>query len=284
MLNVTAEQKAIVREKVADLILLANTKLGADVPVPVVKYTKRGTVAGTAEIGQNAINLNAVLLVENFDDFLVSTIPHEVAHMIDYALHPENFEVGYGQKRSVHGPTWKRIMRAIGANPSRCHSYDTSNSKVKRQNNKQSFVWVGTCGCEMTLGPKRHKNMLSGNRRYFVRGHRGCDYTHKQDDGATARPMKRSEDPTLTKAQRDALKSFEEFSKPGGEYERSLWKDVSKTSGSMKDRAAKVYKQAGGQRGVFIELCEIDLGMKRSTASSYHHNFKSGKWPIDQAA
>jgi len=119
--------------------------------------------------------------MENLDTFIDGrtgrgTVTHEFAHLVDGIVYPQTRNRGWGQKRSVHGPTWKRVMILFGATPSRCHSYDTTNSKVRT---KAKHVYVCRCGGEMSLGPVRHRKMQSGVS-YWMRGHKRCGgYTYK---------------------------------------------------------------------------------------------------------
>ena len=45
--------------------------------------------------------------------FLAQTVPHELAHIVDYRT----------RGTSDHGPKWKAIMRAIGVKTGRTHNY-----------------------------------------------------------------------------------------------------------------------------------------------------------------
>lgn len=182
---ITKSIKAEVEQKLAECIAIAERKFGRKFPMPSVTYQLRGTTAGTAQVSANHINLNAVLLLENGADFINRTVPHEFAHIVDYVLHPENFQrsapvsrwSSARGKRSVHGPTWKAIMVAFGAEPSRCHSFDVAS--VRKKTTK--YVWVcPTCGAEAELGPKRHAKMESGASRYWVPGcGNHARYVHK---------------------------------------------------------------------------------------------------------
>ena len=133
-------------------------------------------------------NLN--VFIEGHD----STIAHEFAHLVDGIVNPETRESrGYTitrnggmrrGKRSIHGPTWKRIMVLFGCDPSgRCHDYDVKNSSTRRSSSRK-HVW--TCGCggaTITLTDLKHKRQLAANgRRTYMRGHpfRRCGaYSYK---------------------------------------------------------------------------------------------------------
>lgn len=259
-MRVTPEIKAQVEEKIRERLTFANQRFNLDITMPAIQYTLRGTTAGTANCHTWVINLNPVLLMENTVDFIERTPVHELAHLIDYKLHPENFRRTYGSKRSVHGPTWKRIMMILGADPSRCHSFDTTNARTKTST---QHTWTCRCGSVMVLGPKRHAKMLSGRSRYWQHGHARCGgYTYNTP---TARAYTfgtgAGRQQAAANAQANARAATE---KPA---EVKSWKETSLT----------VFQRVNGDRGLFIKAM-VNLGMKSVTASTYHHNIKSGKW------
>lgn len=185
-MHVTANVKAQVVAKLKSSIAKCEAHYGRTFKMPTILYTKRGTTAGTANYRKYEVNFNPVLLMENLEDFIARTVPHEMAHLVDHALHPQNFESSFTitqsgrykrTKRDVHGATFKAIMHVMGADGSRCHSYDTSNARVKQ---KTLHEWVcNDCGATMTLGPKRNKKMMQAGVRgaYRPRG-AGCQWTH----------------------------------------------------------------------------------------------------------
>ncbi len=150
---------------------------------PKVDYRVRGKTAGYAYEGEYRVSFNSVLLMENLDTF-TNTVTHEFAHLIDSIVYPQTRNRGRGRKRIVHGPTWKRIMVLLGAPPSRCHSYDVTNSTVKR---KARHVYsCNHCGKMMIIGPVRHKKQQRGPKTYMsktVYWNRGC--SHAQAHGYT---------------------------------------------------------------------------------------------------
>ena len=158
--------------------------------MPTVKYTKRGQTAGTACDQTYTIDLNSVLLMENVDTFMARTVIHEFGHLVDGIVNPST-RSGWG-KRSLHGPTWKRIMRMLGGPTSRCHSYDTTNSKVKKRG-QAKHVWTCSCGSPagtMKIGNIRHMKMIApGPVRYWMRGHANHTYTYVGVEGAAPAPV-----------------------------------------------------------------------------------------------
>ena len=126
-------------------------KYGLAMNYPTVSFRLRGKTAGTANYGKQEIRYNAVLLEENGDNFLGRTVPHEVAHLVTRQK--------YGNRASAHGYEWKSVMRAFGLNPTRCHSYDVSNSTVKTV--KRGFEYK--CSCRTyDLTVIRHKRIMKG--------------------------------------------------------------------------------------------------------------------------
>lgn len=205
--TVTKEIKDRVNARLRECIELAEKNFNMKFPFPEVKYIPRGTGGGYAEPWKWTVAFNSILLMENVDEFIHRTVAHEMAHLVDYKAHPERFKhPGYTRTRDgrlkrkplpVHGYTWKAIMMLFGAPPTRCHSYDVSNSKVKKRT-RRKHEWV--CGCgegKMMLGAKRHKKQLNGTGGYYLRGHspRTCGaYTYRGVEGAAPEPMLRAAD------------------------------------------------------------------------------------------
>ncbi len=115
------------RETVADVLAKA-FKLWPSLPMSCfvkIELGIRGACAGRAYYSQNKIKLNEQLFRENEDDFIRNTIPHEVAHLISFALHGAN---GRG-----HGRHWREVMRKLGVEDSaRCHFYHTTPARKVR--------------------------------------------------------------------------------------------------------------------------------------------------------
>lgn len=212
-MQVTATVKARVKAKLEESIALAEAHYGTTFKMPTILYTKRGRVAGVANYIQYEVNFNPVLLMENVESFIARTVPHEMAHLIDHKLHPENFQTDirvdqYGRikrtKRDIHGRTFKAIMGVLGADNSRCHSYDTTRSAVRQAGKSKHLYTCNTCGSVMKLGPIRHKKMQAGSSRYWMRSckhHIG--YTYQGLEGSLAPLAIASQIPTTPAAHTD---------------------------------------------------------------------------------
>jgi len=124
-----------------------------------VRFDLRGKSAGQVRIrpqGQYVIRYNLELLKRQGADFLNETVPHEVAHVLAYHRHGPNIR--------PHGREWQRIMRQLGAEPSRCHDYDVSGLSARQL---QYFQYH--CDCmEHQLSSIRHNKVAKG-QRYLCR-------------------------------------------------------------------------------------------------------------------
>ena len=96
-----------------------------------IRFDLRGRTAGQAcwkreggglshsplKLSNLQLRYNVQFLHTDFDDMLNNTVDHEIAHLVDVTR----------RVKSDHSYIWARIMREMGADPSRCHDYDMSN-------------------------------------------------------------------------------------------------------------------------------------------------------------
>ncbi len=143
-------------QKVGHLMALARM-LGYQVRTWSVAHNLRGCAAGQARLASGLIRFNAQLAEENWPDFLATVVPHEVAHLIAF----------WSSGCRDHGAVWRAVMRDLGAEPHRCHRFDTSRSRVSRQR-----LWPYACGCSRThqLSTTRHNRVLRQRAQYHCRG------------------------------------------------------------------------------------------------------------------
>jgi SprT protein len=125
-----------------------------------VTFELRGRAAGMYVVrgGQRVIRYNPHIFAKYFSDNLANTVPHEVAHYVTDAL--------YGL-RSVrpHGPEWRAVMRAFGAEPAATCRYDLAGIPVRRQR-RYSYQ----CGCMThSVSAVRHNRIQGGQARYHCR-------------------------------------------------------------------------------------------------------------------
>lgn len=156
------ELKAKVNAKVDVCIFLANNffaRPGINFPLPAVTFDLVGTVAGQAHYTSNfsgwKIRFNMDLLLENSSNMINDTVPHEVAHLITFAL--------YGVGVKAHGPEWQRITKELGGSGERCHNYNVVPAKKTRK-----FMYLCDCGNNHIIGLNIHRKMQNGSQRFCV--------------------------------------------------------------------------------------------------------------------
>jgi SprT protein len=77
------------------------------------------------------IELNMTLFRENPEYFLNHTIPHEIAHLVQF----NKFDLK-GVSTPGHGVHWKETMRIMGKVPHEKHTLDTTNAVVAYKRHK----------------------------------------------------------------------------------------------------------------------------------------------------
>lgn len=260
-MKIPAQIKQRVETKLRECIDIVEKHYKVKLDMPKVTYTKGGGVAGTASYTTWTIDLNPVLLMENTDDFMKRTVPHELAHLACDKIYPEAHNRGFNDeaagmlrmlsirghgryrrpKRDIHGSRWQSIMRVLGADPSRCHSYDVTN--VKRRKARFDYK-CSKCGTAMSVGPKIHKQI---QRDASSRWHRSCRGHPLVLVGAQPKVTPVTL-PTRTPVQ------------PG--------------VGTKQQRAFAIYQSLKNQydRTAIITRFMRDLGMTKAGASTYYYN------------
>jgi len=234
MLNLAQKQE--VTAQVYALLEKANEDLGANIGVPIIDFTLRGTTAGTAR-GDFELNFNAQLMVDNWETFKTDTIIHEVAHLVCHNKY--GTERSRSGNRIAHGDNWKRIMRQLGGNPTRTHNMDVS----KTAQPKRKFIYIcDCCKTELTLTSVRHNKLLRNPTQY---SHcRGSKLTFKQALGkvsyAEAAQMKNTKPATKTAPKTTKPKATK--AKTPVKRKTATKKKVTKIS--IADRVTNIFKKA----------------------------------------
>lgn len=123
-----------VRNRVEECFVKADIFYGEKVPRCQIKFDLTGKSAGTANFAKKELRFNRKLLIDNEQDFMQDTIPHEVAHIV------QRWKYGYAV--ASHGNEWKKIMvEVFRIPPKRCHKLDVS--KVLRKTREYRY----TCNC-----------------------------------------------------------------------------------------------------------------------------------------
>lgn len=130
--------------------------------IPDIRYVTKGRAAGRAHWmtnGRHWIDINPILLNENVEYVVNQTVPHEVAHLLTYAVH--------GTRVKPHGREWKQMMYSLGKRPNRCHSLDTTTVTKRRSVTKVEYI----CGCgeKLLLTRNRVTKMRNGKTYRHIR-------------------------------------------------------------------------------------------------------------------
>jgi SprT protein len=122
-MNLSEELVSKVEDKVLETYQKAQEVFGRTFNLCSIEYVDMGVVAGRANYVHNKIKLSPTLLRENVEHFIGNTVVHEIAHLFTNAMYP---------MATAHGWEWKNVMRRLGCEPSRCHSYDVSNTAKRK--------------------------------------------------------------------------------------------------------------------------------------------------------
>lgn len=278
-MNVPKHIQDRISKDVEKYVAIAASHFGKDYRIPAIHYDVRGRVAGYAE-GVNTVRFNPILLMENLETFIARTVPHEVAHCIDSANGDNARPVGLylmrngrRPKRSVHGPSWERIMRLFGVKDiGRCHDYDVKNAQVrvkakfeyKCSGCQKSFFVSSVLHNKMRMGQERWGRCCGRARGRLVYAANLGQKTYQELAAHTQQLQKKE-------PLDEAIKHIKEI--PIIEF-RMPTLDL---NGNISERARKIYKMYGhlGRQVAIRKMMEI--GVKETTASTYFQNFRSGK-------
>lgn len=142
-----------VEDKLLDTLLLAERLYNRAFELPKLSFELNSSkIAGQAFLHDWKIKINSRFLQSNSEEVINVTVPHEVAHLVCFVLHP--------RAKQAHGPEWKGIMQDFGLKPSTYHSMRLPD--VKR------FTYI--CSCQkFHLSSIIHKRMQAGQRRHCLK-------------------------------------------------------------------------------------------------------------------
>ncbi len=125
-----------------------NRELGREDPLPLLRFDLRGRSAGQARLANWCIRLNLDLLRQHGDVFIADTVPHELAHLVAYAM--------FGSRIRPHGKEWRALMQLLERPATVCHSYAVQPARrVSR--------YAYRCACRShQLSSIRHRRILAG--------------------------------------------------------------------------------------------------------------------------
>ncbi len=186
--------------KVQDLFNRARVLYGLDLTKTEVNFRLRGRVAGRAVCRHCLVTGTKTYRVmfnkklvqgQYFDDMLVNTTAHEVAHivcMMDPRLGKD------------HNEGWRRVCIALGGDGSERHTYEVEYAGG-------NYIYTTSLGYDVVISSNRHSRIQKG-KNYNVRGKglltRACAW-RKQ---ASAIPMAPPAPKAAAPAQRERAGSY----------------------------------------------------------------------------
>jgi SprT protein len=128
-------------------------------------FKRSGTVGGHSNYGKRELMFQ-LDFAESVGDKYIETCIHEVAHYVQRAVY------GYisknGRKVMPHGREWKYIMRVVyGLSPERCHSYDLSVTKTRKQ---KTYQYACGCGKTFNITTTMHNKLQKSINESLARG------------------------------------------------------------------------------------------------------------------
>ncbi|MGL5037794.1 MAG: SprT family zinc-dependent metalloprotease [Aeromonas sp.] len=161
---ISAELESLLLARVEACFAHAEAHLGRTFARPPVHCNIRGRAAGSARLQSWELRFNPTLYQANQQAFLAEVVPHEVAHLLVYALWGEQCGKGRNQTRVLpHGKQWQAVMQEVfGLEPRTTHTFDLT---VLAQR-----TMPYRCHCQQhQLSIRRHYKVLRGQARYHCR-------------------------------------------------------------------------------------------------------------------
>ena len=151
-----------IKAKVAEVVKLAKELYDFPISVQAITMTFRrtGQAAAQAGVRRNRATGKSTYLLKfsleaaalNPDEMLNDTIPHEVAHLVNF-----------WDKRTGddHNPGWKNVCRRLGGTGVRCHSQKLTKTKYRRQ-----YLYITDGGTERIVKSAAKHNRIQRGTRY----------------------------------------------------------------------------------------------------------------------
>ena len=114
--------------------------------VPEIGFFSKSGIAGKAWYTEHRVEFNEILALENKETF-ITTIAHELAHLITFQIYPN--------AKQAHGPEFKSVMEALGYDPRTYHTYDVSSVSARRVKTRYQYICT-VCGKEYEIAKPTH--------------------------------------------------------------------------------------------------------------------------------
>jgi len=126
--TLSTEQKKQVVESTNVYINKACQSLKINLPSIDVRFDLTGKSSGMFVVrqGRAHIRYNEIIFSSYFEDSVINTVAHEVAHYVVYSIHK-------WKRVKPHGAEWKSIMSIFEVPPDVTSKYDISSLPLKQQ-------------------------------------------------------------------------------------------------------------------------------------------------------
>lgn len=163
-------QQAVI-DKVIECVEKARQLYGEAVPMPSIEFFSRKTgLAGSAHWSVNgsgrdySVKFNQEAIKNHLDHILKDTVPHEVAHIVNFALPATGH---------AHDKGWKAVCIALGGTGQRLHDLSLTRRRWKRP-----YVYLDTTGVERKVTSVIHRRIQKQGVWYKYPGGGRIDYTN----------------------------------------------------------------------------------------------------------
>lgn len=153
MTRITHAERRIVTKMVEKYVAIAERKVpGFTRPRFHINLEVRGRAAGWMKrrYDEYTLGFNMNYYRVHGNNFLIDTIPHEVAHLVAEAVARKN-----KVRIKGHGEEWQAVMRTFDVEPEVRHNYSLADSGVR------TFLYHCSCS-EFDLTTIRHSKIVRG--------------------------------------------------------------------------------------------------------------------------
>ena len=143
--------------KVHEVMQKANEMYNIDIKLDVQVNIRGSRIAGCAErkLGVYRVRLNPLFCQQQPEDMMNDTIPHEIAHIVCFALKCDD----------GHGPKWKKIAKSLGSTGQRTCDLKIIDPK------KTYYYVVFANGAKVDIGQVRYNQVMAGKKTYTHKVH-----------------------------------------------------------------------------------------------------------------
>ena len=145
-------------------------------PIPV-DFTVTGRTAGVFRPKFVTIGYNEDIAARNYEAFIARTVPHEVAHYIDFMNNGGRTRQHLDGRRDMHGKYFRAIMVNLGVTDTKAkHNYTGITRKKGAQRR-----WEYDCGCQThSIATVTHNRIQKGASRICKTCKNSIKFTGKE--------------------------------------------------------------------------------------------------------